>query len=436
MKKLSAIFFTVTFSIAFIYPSSSVLARTSKQDMLFATVQIYIYDKDREEVRSSGTGLIIGNNRVLTALHVVSPVARDHNRFEAHVCIIFAEDDKPACLFISEHVENYSETFDLATLKLTQGFDFDKDKFIDFNEFLKKYDASEYLSPKNYLQHIADRPSLGDEITILGYPFVGGNNISLTKGVISGFGKGEVNGKEAVVDVRTDAKINHGNSGGPAFTKDGELVGIAVATSTDISDIGHLVATAPIKSFINNKQERIYGEVCYDYGDGYKEDGECICKDGYEWNEERLYCAEIGAEEEKEGTKNSQGGDMKAEDTEEDVDGGTEAEESVESTTEESTENEASEESADVASDTEEESSEAHILQKSLRDVILETLQSCKQDSDWGDRAAYRSCIKESIKSFIQEKSRIKRELTKECRDEVGNDRKTIEKCVDEKISE
>lgn len=51
---------------------------------------------------------------------------------------------------------------------------------------------------------------LGDEIIILGYPTVGGDTITATEGVISGF--------DGFL-LKTSAKIEHGNSGGGAFLK-------------------------------------------------------------------------------------------------------------------------------------------------------------------------------------------------------------------------
>ncbi len=77
-------------------------------------------------------------------------------------------------------------------------------------------------------------PSLGEEIWILGYPGLGGSgsktSLTLSRGIVSGFEDtwfGRI--------IKSDAEINHGNSGGASLDKDLRL--FAVPTST-ISDSG------------------------------------------------------------------------------------------------------------------------------------------------------------------------------------------------------
>lgn len=65
----------------------------------------------------------------------------------------------------------------------------------------------------------SDSVQIGDELTIIGYPSLGGATVTLTRGTVAGF-----------LDVegwlKTDAEINPGNSGGAAINEAGELVGI------------------------------------------------------------------------------------------------------------------------------------------------------------------------------------------------------------------
>lgn len=57
--------------------------------------------------------------------------------------------------------------------------------------------------------------------------FAGGDNICITKGVVSRI---EVtrysHSKTSLMTIQTDAAVNHGNSGGPAFM-DNKVVGVA-----------------------------------------------------------------------------------------------------------------------------------------------------------------------------------------------------------------
>jgi len=76
--------------------------------------------------------------------------------------------------------------------------------------------------------------SLGDSITILGYPGIGGETITLTRGEVSGFTAEEQYGNRAF--IKTNATIAGGNSGGLAVNAKGELVG--VPTQVGSGDLG------------------------------------------------------------------------------------------------------------------------------------------------------------------------------------------------------
>ncbi|TAK12250.1 MAG: serine protease [Anaerolineae bacterium] len=66
--------------------------------------------------------------------------------------------------------------------------------------------------------------SLGDAITIIGYPGIGGETVTLTRGEVSGFTSEAPYGDRAF--IKTSATIAGGNSGGMAADSNGLLVGI------------------------------------------------------------------------------------------------------------------------------------------------------------------------------------------------------------------
>jgi serine protease Do len=69
----------------------------------------------------------------------------------------------------------------------------------------------------------SDKVEVGDQIFVIGAPF--GIGQTLTAGHLSG--RHQVNGSTASVEfLQTDAAINGGNSGGPMFDMDGNVVGI------------------------------------------------------------------------------------------------------------------------------------------------------------------------------------------------------------------
>lgn len=70
----------------------------------------------------------------------------------------------------------------------------------------------------------SDELSLGENLTILGYPGIGGDTITLTSGEVAGFTSESEYGNKAF--IKTSATIAGGNSGGLAADEAGNLVGI------------------------------------------------------------------------------------------------------------------------------------------------------------------------------------------------------------------
>ena len=73
----------------------------------------------------------------------------------------------------------------------------------------------------------ADTLRLGDDINVLGFPGVGGETITFTSGKVSGFIDEDYDG---LTDwIKTDALVNHGNSGGTAVDQNGLMIGVPTA---------------------------------------------------------------------------------------------------------------------------------------------------------------------------------------------------------------
>ena len=69
-----------------------------------------------------------------------------------------------------------------------------------------------------------------DEIYTLGFPKAGGSSLTITKGQISG--KEELEGW-----LKIDAQVTHGNSGGAAINRNGELIGIPTKVRPDVQEV-------------------------------------------------------------------------------------------------------------------------------------------------------------------------------------------------------
>jgi serine protease Do len=70
------------------------------------------------------------------------------------------------------------------------------------------------------------RLKVGEQVVAIGNPFGLGN--SVTSGIVSALGR-DINAGPFDDFIQTDAAINKGNSGGPLFNADGEVVGINTA---------------------------------------------------------------------------------------------------------------------------------------------------------------------------------------------------------------
>jgi hypothetical protein len=149
----------------------------------------------------SGSGVIVGDRRhVITNFHVVA--AGDS------YTVILAPPGT-ARVLTEGVVTDYDESRDLALLKL-------KDEL------------------GSVVQLSDNPPLLGSAITIAGYPGVGGDTLTVTKGAISGFFDKDDGLGDAW--IKTDATINHGNSGGAALDNGGRLVGLPTFVIRDGGD--------------------------------------------------------------------------------------------------------------------------------------------------------------------------------------------------------
>jgi len=97
-------------------------------------------------------------------------------------------------------------------------------------------------------------PHLEEPVLCVGFP-VGGDTISVTSGVVS---RVEVLSYAAtcadLLGIQIDAAINAGNSGGPAFSRSGECLGMAFQSmgADQAESIGYVIPTVVITHFLND----------------------------------------------------------------------------------------------------------------------------------------------------------------------------------------
>jgi putative serine protease PepD len=91
----------------------------------------------------------------------------------------------------------------------------------------------------------SDDVQFGDSIAVIGFPGLGGDTPTLTRGTVSGFLVDERNNLDPGW-FKTDAEINPGNSGGMAINSQGELIGVPTQAFTGTDVTGKISEIRPI----------------------------------------------------------------------------------------------------------------------------------------------------------------------------------------------
>lgn len=196
---------------------------------LLATVQVLTPDDSARDRWSTGSGSVITRaGHVLTNFHVLGDPDTGvlFNRAGTVFIAVSSPDvhSEPEMAYRAE-IEETDRINDLALLRIVAQHD-DSPLPAGFDMVSMPLGDSETVR-------------IGDELTILGYPGLGGQSITLTRGSVSGFMRAEN-------FIKTDAEINPGNSGGAAVNKAGELVGIPTAGAVDDEFPGKLGLVRPI----------------------------------------------------------------------------------------------------------------------------------------------------------------------------------------------
>jgi S1-C subfamily serine protease len=171
----------------------------------------------------TGSGVIIEGRRILTNAHVVG--------YASQVQVQASQDgDKVGATVVA-----VARGMDLALLKL------------DDESFFDKHPA---------LPRASVLPDVREQVFAYGYP-VGGNSLSITKGIVSrvefvpyGFGN-------AGLRVQIDAPINPGNSGGPVISGD-KMIGLAFSGMVNAQNIGYVIPNEEVELFLSDVADGRY----------------------------------------------------------------------------------------------------------------------------------------------------------------------------------
>jgi S1-C subfamily serine protease len=184
----------------------------------------------RKKGKATGTGFCINASkkgtkiRILTNAHVVDGATR--------ITII----KQGSSINYHAIVDSIIHECDLALLKIDSATPSATEK--------KFWDTTPPLE-------IGSVPRKSSKVRCYGYP-LGGENLSITKGVISRVEILSYMNIASGIAIQIDAAINPGNSGGPAIGHDGKVVGVVFAgiDASGVQNMGYIIPTFLIRYFL------------------------------------------------------------------------------------------------------------------------------------------------------------------------------------------
>jgi len=176
----------------------------------------------------SGSGSIVdARGYILTNYHVVRDIktGKPYNSRDRIYVAVVSDPNKPPDRTFRAQVTAFDNKLDLALVKL-----------------IAMEDGSALPANLNLTSIVigdSDRVQINEEIRVLGFPGIGGDTVTASRGIISGF----LGNREW---IKTDTELNPGNSGGAAIDVAGELIGIPTRVVSDRTVTGKLGYIRPI----------------------------------------------------------------------------------------------------------------------------------------------------------------------------------------------
>jgi len=198
-----------------------------------AAVVVVACPIDNSEKWNVGSGVITSDNGIiLTNFHVIQDTTQ-------HYCTIGLTNDlskEPEYAYYADF--NFSVDGQNFTI-INQDLDVALLQIVSAGSGYKLPDKFPAISAIGS----SDALNINDKIYIAGYPAFGGGTITFTEGVISGRVGDDL--------IKTSAKIDSGNSGGAAFNKYGELIGIPTLIYEGTAEgLGYIVGIDSVKYWL------------------------------------------------------------------------------------------------------------------------------------------------------------------------------------------
>ena len=218
-------------STPIIVPTPAVSGLDGLQRAILATVVVIVPVEGSDE-ESWGSGSIISaEGYILTNLHVIGDETTGelYNRDGLIIIGVNSAQDQPPEVAYQAELVKANTDLDLALLRISALVNGDP--------------LPGPLSLVAVPVGNSDTVQIGDTLSVLGFPELGGETVTLTRGTVSGF---HDDAGLARAWIKTDTEINRGNSGGLALNDAGELIGIPTFVGTDVQITGKLGYIRPI----------------------------------------------------------------------------------------------------------------------------------------------------------------------------------------------
>ncbi len=187
------------------------LDRPGRLKIMSGVVQVWWIVETPQGLRGFGAGsgtLVSPDGLILTNHHVAVP--DDPQVKYLGIALTTRSDQPPQPAFIATIVAD-DPYLDLTVLRITHDLD------------MRPIRPADLQLPFVALGQ-SDNLDVGDELNIFGYPGIGGDTVTFTRGVVSGFTQdASIRGRAW---IKTDTTIAGGNSGGTAVDENGNLVGV------------------------------------------------------------------------------------------------------------------------------------------------------------------------------------------------------------------
>jgi len=195
------------------------LDKQTRLDIMSSVVQISLVKIQGGQVYYLpwGSGTIISpDGLILTNCHVADPIRfglgpDEVPDYDALGIGLTVRSDRPPQLSYLADVLQADPDLDLAVIRITRKTDQTALEPEDLNlPYVEVGDS--------------DQLEVGDDLNVFGYPGIGGETVTFTRGVVSGFTLDA--GIEGRAWIKTDASISGGNSGGTGVDESGMLIGV------------------------------------------------------------------------------------------------------------------------------------------------------------------------------------------------------------------